>query len=135
MNGPSKMELGILQTKTKLLEVVNYVMAMTNQYKKACSVLARLLAAQKRPLSVESEETRTALIAEPSAHYLSKAQDLMVVIVATEMMKKVQKLSGYMDQVAMAEAYENKQAAKDKPNIYVYDYVHSSHYKKLRPDE
>ena len=44
-------------------------------------------------------------------------------VMAMEVMKNVQKLSGYKDQVAMAEAYENKHAAEDRPKLYVYVYI------------
>ena len=96
----------------------NYARVTRNRHEKVHRILARLLIVQRKPLLVKSVKTRTVMIGKLSTHHLSKAQDLQVVIMAMEVMKYVHKLSFYMDQVAVAEVYGYKQAAKYRPNAY-----------------
>ena len=112
-----------LQTVSKVFVYVfiytyNYARVTRNRHEKVHRILARLLIVQRKPLLVKSVKTRTVMIGKLSTHHLSKAQDLQVVIMAMEVMKYVHKLSFYMDQVAVAEVYRYKQAAKYRPNAY-----------------
>ena len=91
--GPPKMLLYNLKAVSRLLEIINTMMARTNPYEMACRVLARILSAHKKSLPVGGEEMKEALMKEPTIDLLNKARDLMLVVAAWEVTPHVPKLS------------------------------------------
>ena len=82
-----------LKAVSRLLEIINTMMARTNPYEMACRVLARILSAHKKSLPVGGEEMKEALMKEPTMDLLNKARDLMLVVAAWEVTPHVYKLT------------------------------------------
>ena len=76
----------------RLREIINSVMLRTNNYEKARRVVARILAAHKKPIPVGEKDVKKALQVEPSVDLLNKARDLMLVVSAWEVTQFVPKL-------------------------------------------
>merc|ERR1711867_353487 len=81
-----------LKNVFRLREILNSVMLRTNNYEKARRVVARILAAHKKPIPVGEEDVKKALQVEPTVDLLNKARDLMLVVSAWEVTSFVPKL-------------------------------------------